>query len=334
MRRTALVAGGAGFIGGCVTRALLDNGWQIVVIDNLSNGNAEMVPPSARFIECNKGQHDTMAEVFREYAIDIVFDFAAHINVSEGERYPAEYFENNLVNTISLANVAACAGVKKYIFSSTAAVYGTPTTALVSETHPLRPASVYGKTKAMAEAALMEILGAAGCALGILRYFNVAGSFGGGIFGQYRPGQTDIMSRALDAFRGHDPVFTIHGTDWDTADGTGVRDYIHVGDLVSAHAALAESLVANQPPGIYNCGYGTGFSVKEVLATFERVSGREIEVAKGERRAGDTAAAVADSSRIRRELGWTPQRQDLDLIVRDAMTWRTRLEEDHARLFA
>jgi len=334
VRRTALVAGGAGFIGGCVTRALLDDGWQIVVVDNLSNGNAEMVPPLARFVDCNKGQHDTMAQIFREHAIEIVFDFAAHINISEGERTPAKYLENNLANTISLANAAACAGVKKYVFSSTAAVYGTPATALVSETHPVRPVSVYGKTKAMAEVALIEILGAAGCALGILRYFNVAGSFGGGAFGQYRRGQTGIMSRALDASRGHDPVFTIHGADWNTADGTGVRDYIHVGDLVSAHTALAERLAANQPPRIYNCGYGTGFSVREVLATFEQVSGRVIEVALGERRAGDTAAVVADSSRIRSELGWTPQRQDLELIVRDAMAWRTRLEADQTRLFA
>ena len=322
---TALVTGGAGYIGSHMALALIERGEDVVILDNLTTGVRELMPPQARFVAGNVGNRPLVRQLIAEYDIDCVLHFAGSTVVPESVADPLRYYANNTVNSRNLIEACVKAGVKHFIFSSTAAVYGASDDEVIDENAAKAPANPYGRSKLMTEWMLQDTALATPMTHVALRYFNVAGADPLGRTGQSTPRATHLIKRACQAALGRLPYLGIFGVDFATPDGTGVRDYIHVSDLVAAHALALDHLRDGGESGVFNCGYGHGFSVREVIGAVEQVAGRKVPVRELPRRPGDPPAVVADPRRIKRRLGWRPQYDALDQIVRDALAWESRL---------
>ena len=322
---TVLVTGGAGYIGSHMVFNLLERGEKVVVIDDLSTGSRALVAEEAIFVEANAGDRERVSNLIQERGVDAIIHFAGSIVVPESVAQPLSYYANNTVVARSLIEAAVKSGVKNFIFSSTATVYAGASPDPLSESLPTGPLSPYGRSKLMTEWMLEDTSRAHDFRHVVLRYFNVAGADPKGRTGQVSPKATHLIKRASQAALGRVPQLDIFGTDYPTADGTGVRDYIHVSDLVTAHALALDYLRAGGASTTMNCGYGHGTSVREVIAAVERVIGRPLPVREAPRSAGDPPWLVADSRLIKQTLGWAPQHDDLDEIVRTAYQWESRL---------
>jgi UDP-glucose 4-epimerase len=327
-RPAVLVTGGAGYIGSHAVLALLDAGWKVVVIDNLTTGFRWAVPEAAAFAQGDIADQPLVASLIAEHRIGAIIHFAGSIIVPESVENPLKYYENNTVKSRSLIESAVRGGVRHFIFSSTAATYGIPDRVPVREDQPTQPINPYGWSKLMTERMLADTAFAHPLNFCALRYFNVAGADPRGRSGQSTAGATHLIKVAVEAAIGKRGHVLVYGTDYDTPDGTGVRDYIHVSDLAAAHVDALEKLIADPATShIMNCGYSRGFSVLEVLDSVDRVTNLKIERRMEPRRAGDPGALVADNARILATLPWRPQRADLDTIVADALAWERKLAE-------
>lgn len=321
-----LVTGGAGYIGSHAVLALRDAGWPVVVIDNLTTGFRWALPDDVPLVEGDIGDGALVAQTIRDHDVGAIMHFAGSIVVPDSVADPLAYYANNTVNSRALLEVAVQEGVPHFIFSSTAATYGIPKTIPAREDAPTQPINPYGWSKLMTEQMLADTAAAHAFNYCALRYFNVAGADPQGRTGQSTTGATHLIKVASEAALGKRADVAVFGTDFDTPDGTGVRDYIHVSDLAAAHVAALDALIAHPECSlVMNCGYGHGFSVLDVLDAVERVSGSKLVRRIEGRRAGDPDALVADNSRILETLDWTPQHDDLDTIVRDALAWEAEL---------
>src|SRR4051812_15458489 len=319
-----LVTGGAGYIGSHVVRQLGERGERVVVLDNLSTGFRSAVL-SAILVIGDTGNRELVSSLLSEHSIDTVMHFAAHTIVPESVSNPLKYYGNNTCSTRSLLQCCQEAGVKHFVFSSTAAVYGIPQGGVAAEDSPTQPINPYGTSKLMSEWMLRDVAAASDLRYVALRYFNVAGSDPGGRIGQSTINGTLLTKVACETAVGKRPHVSIFGTDYPTSDGTGVRDYIHVEDLASAHIKALEYLRKGGSSQVLNCGYGHGYSVRDVISTVNRVHGEQIRTVEGPRRAGDPPTLVARADRIRELLGWTPQYDDLTAIVKSQLAWEKRL---------
>jgi UDP-glucose 4-epimerase len=326
-----LVTGGAGYIGSHMVWRLVDAGEAVVVIDRLSTGFRWAVAPEATLVEGDIADQDLVTRLIAEHAIDAVIHFAGSIVVPDSVANPLEYYLNNTVKSRALIEAVIGAGVRHFIFSSTAAVYGDAGTEPVGEDAPPAPQSPYGRSKLMTEMMLEDAARAHDFRYVALRYFNVAGADPGGRTGQSTRGATHLIKVACETALGKRDRIEIFGTDYDTADGTCVRDYIHVSDLANAHADALAYLRAGGDSLVANCGYGHGYSVREVIDAVRRVSGRPFTVVTRERRAGDVPAVVANSTRARSKLGWRPQHDDLNECVATALAWEEALGRRNQR---
>lgn len=325
---TVLVTGGAGYIGSHAVLALLDAGWCVAVLDNLVTGFRWAVPKAATFYEGDIADAALVTRIVAEQDVGAIMHFAGSVVVPESVTNPLKYYDNNSARSRSLIDTAIHAGVRHFIFSSTAATYGIPDAIPVREDAPQRPINPYGMSKLMTEAMLADVAAAHDFNYIALRYFNVAGADPKARSGQSTAGATHLIKVAVEAALGRRDHVDVFGTDFDTADGTGVRDYIHVSDLAAAHLLALDALIA-EPKASHqlNCGYGRGFSVLEVLDAVDRATNRRIERRLGDRRAGDPDALIADNGAIRGVLGWEPQHANLDTIVAHALAWERALEE-------
>ena len=320
-----LVTGGAGYIGSHAVLALRDGGHRVVVLDNLSTGHREAVPPGIDLIEGNVAERALVMSVIHDHAIDTVMHFAGSVVVSESVADPLKYYENNTCGSQALLRSCVDAGAMQFIFSSTAAVYGVGGSSLVAEDIVPCPDNPYGKSKLMTEWMLLDLAAAfPEFRYVALRYFNVAGADPKGRAGQRTPNATHLIKVACEAALGLRDHVDIYGDDYDTPDGTGVRDYIHVSDLVDAHLLALDHIRGGGGSLILNCGYGRGYSVREVLAAVERQAGRPFPARNAPRRPGDAASLVANPQRIHQTLAWKPRHADLDSIVRDAFEWERK----------
>lgn len=324
-----LVTGGAGYIGSHVVRQLGERGERVVVLDNLSTGFREAVQ-HGEFVQGDTGDSELVDRLLREHRIRGVMHFAAHIVVPESVADPLKYYHNNTAKTRSLLECCQRTGIKHFIFSSTAAVYGIPEVLPVGEQAPLEPINPYGRSKLMSEWMLRDLANASGLRYAILRYFNVAGADPLGRMGQATPEATHLIKVACEAAVGKRDQVAVYGTDYPTPDGTGVRDYIHVEDLADAHLRALDYLRGGGESIIINCGYGHGYSVRQVLDTVQRLSGKHLNITDAPRRAGDPPALTADASLITRTLGWRPRYDDLEIIVRTALEWERKLGDGTA----
>jgi UDP-glucose 4-epimerase len=319
-----LVTGGAGYIGSHVVKQLGERGERVVVLDNLCTGFRESVL-CGEFIEGNSGDMALVDRVLRDHAIRSVMHFAAHIWVPESVADPLKYYRNNTANTRNLLECCARAGIEHFVFSSTAAVYGVLATDLIPEQTPTAPINPYGSSKLMSEWMLRDLAKINPLRYVILRYFNVAGAALDGRIGQSTPECTHLIKIACEALTGKREQVHVFGTDYPTPDGTGVRDYIHVEDLAGAHLKALDYLRGGNASTVLNCGYGHGYSVREVLDAVQRVSGTRLNIVESPRRAGDPPALVADSARIRETVGWEPRYDNIDLIIQTALEWERKL---------
>jgi len=320
-----LVTGGAGYIGSHMVCALGEKGHDIVVYDNLSTGHRDSVL-FGRLVEADLADVAALDKLFRAERFDAVIHFAAHIVVEESVKDPVKYYRNNFANALNLVEACLKFDVKRFIFSSTAAVYGIPEKVPVGEEAPLLPINPYGASKAMVEQALKDVSRCADFRYVALRYFNVAGADRLLRVGQKYRDATHLITLSLKTALGLRGSLNIFGTDYDTPDGTCVRDYIHVSDLADAHVLSLDYLMAGGPSRVFNCGYGRGYSVKEVVEKVKRVTGIDFSVVETSRRAGDPPSLVADPGLIMRELGWKPSRNDLEFIIRTAWEWEKKLQ--------
>jgi UDP-glucose 4-epimerase len=328
-RGAILITGGAGYIGSHVVRQLLERGERVVVLDNLSTGYRSAVL-GAPLIVGDTGDREAVAGVLRDHGIETVMHFAAHTVVPESVSNPLKYYGNNTAATRNLLECCDRAGIEHFVFSSTAAVYGIPEEGLAREETPTAPINPYGLSKLMSEWMLRDLAAASALRYVALRYFNVAGSDPGGRIGHTAPQATLLVKVACQQAAGVRPSVSIFGTDYPTEDGTGVRDYIHVEDLAGAHLRALDYLREGGSSATLNCGYGHGYSVREVLRMVERVHGRSLNVIEQARRAGDPPSLVAHAERIRAVLGWTPRFDDLETIVRTQLEWELRLLREPA----
>ncbi|WP_280347510.1 UDP-glucose 4-epimerase GalE [Nocardia neocaledoniensis] len=308
-----LVTGGAGYVGGVCAAVLLEQGHEVVVVDDLSTGNADGVPAGARFVDGDIAE--AAPALLRAESFDGVLHFAAQSLVGESVEQPEKYWHGNVVKTLTLLEAIRETGTPRLVFSSTAAVYGEPEQVPITEDSPTRPTNPYGASKLAIDHAITSYAAAHGLAATSLRYFNVAGAYAG--LGENRVVETHLIPLVLQVALGHRKAISVYGTDWPTPDGTCVRDYIHIRDLAQAHL-LALSSAEPGSHRILNLGSGTGFSVREVISACERVTGLPIEAIDAPRRAGDPAVLIASSERAVGELGWRPEHNDLDEIVTDA----------------
>jgi UDP-glucose 4-epimerase len=322
---TVLVTGGAGYIGSHMVLALTDAGIDTVVLDNLSTGFQWAIAPAAKLVRGDIGDESLVLKVIKDHRIDAVVHFAGSIVVPDSVSDPLGYYLNNTVNSRNLMHCAVKANVKNFIFSSTAAVYGNPRTLPVTEAEIPAPISPYGASKLMTEQMLRDSHAAYGLNYAALRYFNVAGADPKGRSGQSTPNATHLIKVASQTALGQRSQMEVYGTDYDTPDGTCVRDYIHVSDLIAAHMDALSHLKRGGESGIFNCGYGKGFSVLDVIKAVERAHGTTLNVKYGPRRAGDPAGIVAGADKARQILGWNPKHDDLDFIVESALRWEQHL---------
>lgn len=324
MSKTILVTGGAGYIGSHVVRQLGEAGERVVIIDNLSTGFRDSVL-HGDLVMGDTGDRALVAGVLKNYDVSSVLHFAAHTIVPESVANPLKYYGNNTCSTRNLLECCRDAGVEHFIFSSTAAVYGVPESGLASEDTPNAPINPYGTSKLMSEWMLRDLAAATDLKYVALRYFNVAGSDPGGRIGQSTRDATLLIKVACEAAVGKRESVSIFGTDYPTPDGTGIRDYIHVEDLAGAHLSALDYLRKGGTSTTLNCGYGHGYSVREVLDTVQRVAGKNLTINEIPRRAGDPPMLVADCSRIKKSLGWRAKYDDLGLIVKTSLDWERKL---------
>ncbi len=322
---TVLVTGGAGYIGSHMVLRLCDAGEDVVVLDNLTTGFDWAIDHRAKVVVGNAGDMALVGRIIGEHKFDAIIHFAGSIVVPESVADPLKYYGNNTATSRNLIEAAVRGGVKHFIFSSTAAVYGNAGLEPVAETSQLMPESPYGRSKLMTELMLADVAAAHPLTYGVLRYFNVAGADPKRRSGQSSPTATHLIKVASQAALGQRPHMGIFGTDFPTPDGTGVRDYIHVTDLVEAHALLLEYLRKGGASVTMNCGYGRGYSVREVVRAVKDVSGVDFKVIEEPRRAGDPASIVAKAEKVRQVLGWQPAHDDLTEIVDAALTWERYL---------
>jgi UDP-glucose 4-epimerase len=328
---TVVVAGGAGYIGSHAVKALAVAGYDVVVYDDLSAGHAEAVTRlaaahpgrSIRLAEGDVLDTAALAGVLREAGAGAVMHFAARLLVGESVQDPIGYYRANVTGTMSVLEAMARAGVARFVFSSTAATFGEPLSTPIDETHPQRPINPYGETKLAVERALPHVERATGIRWMVLRYFNAAGADPDGLIGEDHEPEEHLIPRAMLAVQGG-PSLTVFGDDYPTADGTCIRDYVHVTDLAAAHVAALQALEGGAASAAYNLGNGEGMSVREVIAAVARAAGRPVPHTTGLRRPGDPARLVASSERIRRELGWRPTFGRLEAIVETAWRWHAR----------
>ncbi|MCG5238971.1 UDP-glucose 4-epimerase GalE [Azospirillum doebereinerae] len=324
-RETVLVTGGAGYIGSHVVLALRDAGRAVVVVDDLSTGRRAAVPDGVPLVVSSAGDAELVAATIAAHGVGTVMHFAGSIVVPESVEKPLDYYRNNTVNSLALVGACVASGVERFIFSSTAAVYGMPDAMPIDEEAPTRPINPYGRSKLMTEWMLRDTAAAHGLRYVALRYFNVAGADPAGRSGQSSRLATHLLKIAAQAATGQRAEIQVYGDDYPTPDGTCVRDYIHVSDLAAAHVAALVHLEAGGDSQTLNCGYGRGYSVREVLDMVETVLGRPLPVRTAGRRAGDPPALVAGTERIGRTLDWTPRHADLETIVRTALAWEEKL---------
>ncbi|MEG8044216.1 UDP-glucose 4-epimerase GalE [Sphingomonas faeni] len=323
-----MVTGGAGYIGSHAVLALLDAGYDVVVLDNLVTGFDWAVDPRAALVEANVADDAKVRAAIREHNVKAIMHFAGSVVVPESVSDPLKYYRNNTAASRALIESAVVEGVPHFIFSSTAATYGTPEKVPVAEGDPTVPINPYGMSKLMTEAMLRDVAAAHPMNYAALRYFNVAGADPQGRSGQSTVGATHLIKIAVEAATGKRGHVGVYGTDFDTPDGTGVRDYIHVTDLAAAHVAALEVLIAEPTKShTLNAGYGKGFSVLDVLDAVDKITNRTIERRLEGRRAGDPAMLISDNRAILKALDWTPRHADLDGIVRDALAWERALAE-------
>ncbi len=320
MSSAVLVTGGAGYIGSHVVRQLCEAGHKVVVLDNLSKGFREAVV-GGELIVGDFGDRELVEELLKKHGIEAVMHFAAHTVVPESVAEPLKYYHNNTLKAHGLIAACVSTGVKYFIFSSTAAVYGMPASSAASEESPTLPINPYGTSKLMTEWILRDTAAATSLCHVTLRYFNVAGSDPGGRIGQSTPEATLLIKVACEAAVGKRNTVTIFGTDFSTADGTGVRDYIHVEDLAEAHLKALAYLEGGGDSTTLNCGYGHGYSVREVLDAVQRVSGEKLTIREAERRPGDPPILIAQADRVKTVLDWSANYDDLDVIVEHSLNW-------------
>ena len=321
-----LVTGGAGYIGSHVVRQLGNSGENVITLDNLSTG-FEAAVTAGELVIGDTGDAALLDRVFDAHDIDTVMHFAAHTVVPESVADPLKYYGNNTASSRTLLERATKHGVRHIVFSSTAAVYGIPADGKASEATPTRPINPYGSSKLMTEWMLRDLAKAGGPSYVALRYFNVAGCEPGGTIGQSTPKATLLVKVACEAAVGKRPGVSIFGTDYPTPDGTGLRDYIHVEDLATAHLDALHYLRDGGKSATLNCGYGHGYSVREVLAAVEKINGKPLHITEEPRRAGDPPELVAVAKKIRTVLGWAPRFDDLDTIVRTSLAWERKIAD-------
>ena len=324
---TVLITGGAGYIGSHAVLAFRDAGYDVVVLDDLSTGYRPAVPSDVPFIEGDAGDTTLLHDLLRRHRVSAVVHFAGSIVVPESVANPLKYYRNNTDVSRSLIEASVAAGVEAFIFSSTAAVYGNPVVVPVPEEAPTSPVSPYGWSKLMTEQILTDTAKAHDMRFIALRYFNVAGADPQGRAGQCTPNATHLLKIASQVAVGARPEMSVFGEDYDTPDGTCVRDYIHVMDLALAHVRALEHLRRGGESLVLNCGYGHGYSVREVLRAVEDVTGEKLRVRSAPRRAGDPVSLVADARQIRTRLDWQPSYDDLGVIVKTALDWERELSK-------
>jgi UDP-glucose 4-epimerase len=322
--KTILVTGGAGYIGSHTVLQLRERGDRVIVLDNLSTGFRQSLG-DVQLVEGDVGNSTLLGQLLADEGIDTVVHFAAHTIVPESVSDPLKYYGNNTCQTRNLLAACLAGGVRQVVFSSTAAVYGIPASGLAAEDSPLAPINPYGTSKLMSEWMLRDLAAATDLRFVALRYFNVAGSDPQGRIGQSTRKATLLVKVACEASVGRRTHVSVYGSDYDTPDGTGVRDYIHVADLARAHLHAVDYLRQGGGSEVLNCGYGHGYSVRDVLRSVERVSGKPLVVREEPRRAGDPPSLVAQADRIRQVLGWTPALDDLDGIVASSLRWEEKL---------
>jgi UDP-glucose 4-epimerase len=324
---TILVTGGCGYIGSHVTRQLHEQGYKAVILDNLSTGFREALLNKEKLYEADVGDEEVLDKIFTEQKIDAVMHFAAALIVPESVENPIKYYRNNTFNTLKLLTSMTKHKVPALIFSSTAATYGQPKKVPVFEDGIQEPESPYGTSKMMSEKMIIDIAAAtANLRYIILRYFNVAGAEPEGRLGQRTPKATHLIKVATETATGKRPLMSIFGTDYPTRDGTCIRDYIHVEDLATAHILALKNLINGGKSNIFNCGYGHGSTVQEVIETVKKVSGKNFKVIKVARRSGDVSEVVAGADKIRSVLGWKPKHDSLESIVQHAYNWEKNLK--------
>ena len=317
---TILVVGGAGYIGSHMVLDLLRADYRVVTLDNLSRGHRELLP-GGDFIEGDLGNPADLEKVFGQYPVKAVMHFAAHSLVGESVEKPLEYYRNNVANTITLLEAMQKAGVRHFIFSSTAAVYGEPDKTPIPEDHPCSPANPYGASKLTVERILEDAGHASELTYSILRYFNAAGADHSGDIGERHQPETHLVPLVLQVATAEREAISIFGDDYPTPDGTCVRDYIHVSDLTQAHLLALEALLGGSGNSTYNLGNNTGYSVRQIIETARSVTGHPIPAIITERRPGDPAILIADSTHIRKQLGWQPRFENIEQIIQSAWQW-------------
>lgn len=323
---TALVTGGAGYIGSHMVWELLDNNEDVVVVDNLTTGFEWAIPEGVTFVKADIGDQDAMESVISDHKIDAIIHFAGSVVVPESIEDPLKYYQNNTGNSRNLIAAAVKTGVEKFIFSSTAAVYGNPLTqGPISENAILNPMSPYGTSKLMTELMIRDTADAHDFSYVILRYFNVAGCDVQGRTGQSTEGATHLIKVACEAAAGNRSSMKIFGTDYDTKDGTCVRDFIHVSDLANAHYEALIYLRGGGKKFTANCGYSQGYTVREVIDTVKQISGNDFRVIETARRAGDIESLTANANRLMTRLEWQPKHDNLETIIESALNWEKKL---------
>ena len=316
-----LVTGGAGYIGSVCTRQLLELGHQVVVLDDLSTGHAEAVPEEAQLYRMDYGDRGALARMLGEHPIDTVFHFAAKALIPESVSNPGTFFDVNLASGIALLETLRKFAVRRFVFSSSAAVYGNPKSIPIDEDHGKEPINSYGESKWMFERVLRWYASAYGWAVVAFRYFNASGATGGA--GENHRPETHIIPLLLETASGHRPYFEIYGNDYDTPDGTCVRDYVHVSDIAAAHVLSLKGMKVGGMAA-YNIGLGQGYSVREVVCAAEEITGRKIPVRIAPRRSGDPAVLCASPAKLKRELGWEPRHSELMEMIQSAWEWKNR----------
>jgi UDP-glucose 4-epimerase len=320
-----LVTGGAGYIGSHTAFRLIEAGHDLIVLDNLYSGLEKAIHPKSLFIKGDIADSTLVSETIRKHQIQAIIHFAAHVEVPESVADPLKYYGNNTAGSLSLIRTAYDCGIRKFIFSSTAAIYGNTETPLVTEKSEIAPINPYGLSKWMTEEILRDLAAVTDFKYVALRYFNVAGARADGQIGQSTPRATHLIKTAVETAVGKRPQMSIYGTDYRTPDGTGVRDYIYVEDLAHAHVLALNYLENGGSSDVFNCGYGRGFSVRQVIDMVKKISGVDFQVKEGPRRPGDSASVVADSTKIRKVFGWVPAGDDLELICKTALNWERKL---------